>query len=100
LRRFQVNLQFLAYWDVLSDEDAKLLQTREIPGHAEEFETAFALAAFPENVRSAAINNSAASKATAALGKSLIPRIVDRVAQRVQEMVDGTSVAPVPPFFP
>jgi creatinine amidohydrolase len=100
LRRFQVNLQFLAYWDVLSEEDAQLLQTGVIPGHAEEFETAFALAAFQDNVRPAELNNSAAARATAAVGRSLIPRIVPRVAQRVQDMMDGTSVVPVPPFFP
>jgi creatinine amidohydrolase/Fe(II)-dependent formamide hydrolase-like protein len=41
----------LPYWDVLDKEDAELLETKSIPGHAQEYETAFALAAFPENVR-------------------------------------------------
>src|SRR6266446_2025153 len=57
LRFYQVNLQFLCYWDVLREADAKeLLKSGQrlpddLPGHAQEFETALALAAFPENVR-------------------------------------------------
>src|SRR5258708_35950972 len=53
----QVNLHFLSYWDVLTEADAReLLKSgqqlpNDLPGHAKEFETAFALAAFPENVR-------------------------------------------------
>src|SRR5437899_4610191 len=57
LRFYQVKLQFLCYWDVLREADAKeLLKSGQrlpddLPGHAQEFETALALAAFPENVR-------------------------------------------------
>ena len=46
-----INLQFLPYWDTLRPEDAKLLKSGQripydMPGHAQEFETSFALAAF------------------------------------------------------
>ena len=57
LRLFQVNLHFLSYWDVLTEEDARELLTgghrmpEDLPGHAEEFETSIALAAFPQSVR-------------------------------------------------
>src|SRR5881409_975914 len=57
LRLYPVNLQFLSYWDVLTESDAKeLLKSGhrlpdDLPGHAQEFETGIALAAFPENVR-------------------------------------------------
>lgn len=102
LRRFQVNLHFLPYWDTLTAEDALLLQTKSIPGHAQEFETAFALAAFPENVRADAVSDqpdTSPALATAEAGQQLIDRTVDRVAQYVTEMMDGTRVAEVPPFF-
>ena len=52
-----VNLHFMSYWDVLTKEDAQELLVGghrlpdDMPGHAQEFETALALAAFPENVR-------------------------------------------------
>ena len=52
LQRFEINLFFHSYWDFLSDDVARAhLKTGQCPGHAQEFETAFALAAFPENVR-------------------------------------------------
>ncbi len=102
LRRFQVNLQFLPYWDTLTAEDANELQTKSIPGHAQEFETAFALAAFPENVRPEALSDQpdpAPAMATANAGQVLIDRTVDRVAEFVQEMIDGRRIAEVPAFF-
>ncbi|MEQ9411476.1 MAG: creatininase family protein [Fuerstiella sp.] len=102
LRRFQVNLHFLPYWDVLTEEDANELTTKSIPGHAQEFETAFALAAFPENVRSEAVGDQpdpAPGEATADSGRLLIDRTVERVAEFVQQMMDGRMTAEIPPFF-
>src|SRR5437773_6609794 len=89
LRLHQVNLQFLSYWDVLTEADAKdLLKSghhlpEDLPGHAQEFETAVALAAFPENVRTAVWADQADLKpsiATAGQGGALIERIVERVS--------------------
>jgi creatinine amidohydrolase len=103
LRKFQVNLQFLPYWDVLNSEDANLLETKSIPGHAQEYETAFALAAFPENVRTDMWEDQedkAPALATAENGRILNERTIDRVAEFVQEMMDGKRVAEIPPFFP
>ncbi|APZ91205.1 creatininase family protein [Fuerstiella marisgermanici] len=102
LRKFQVNLQFLPYWDVLTEADANELQSKSIPGHAQEFETAFALAAFPENVRSEAVADQpdpAPAMATAENGQLLIDRTVDRVADYLQEMLDRKRTAEVPAFF-
>ncbi len=103
LRRFQVNLQFLPYWNVLEKDDAELLETKSIPGHAQEFETAFAMAQFPENIRLHELSNQpdpAPAKATAEAGQELINRVVDRVSIHLQKMIDGESVVEVPPFFP
>lgn len=102
LRRYQVNLHFLPYWDVLTKNDAELLQTKDIPGHAQEFETAFALAAFPENVRAEALSDqpdTSPALATAEAGTLLIERTVDRVSDYLQRMIDGEFAAEVPPFF-
>jgi creatinine amidohydrolase len=108
-RRYQINLQFISYWDVLEEQDAQdLLQgskrvPEDLPGHAQEFETAFALAAFPEHVRSDAIADqpdAGPAHADAETGHAFIERIVDRVARHVQKMIDGTSHPPVPPYHP
>ncbi len=104
-----VNVLFLSYWDVLSEQDAReLLRSghalpTDLPGHAQEFETATALAAFPENVRTDIWTDQPDQKpslATASSGEEFLRRIVDRVAQYVQDMIDGKRVEPTPDYFP
>jgi creatinine amidohydrolase len=103
-QRFEMNLQFCSYWDFLPDSVAKAqLKTGRSPGHAQEFETAFALAAFPENVRRQAMREQTDKEpleATAEAGRVLIASIVDGVSRHLQAMLDGTDVAPIPPFQP
>ena len=108
-RLYQVNLQFLSYWDVLTEADAKeLLKSghrlpQDLPGHAQEFETAVALAAFPDNVRTAVWADQPdhnPALATARQGQAFLDRIVERVAAYVAEMIEGKRVAGIPPFFP
>ncbi len=103
-QRFEINLQFHSYWDFLPAELAKAhLKTGRFPGHAQEFETAFALAAFPENVRHPAMADQSDREplhATAETGRVLIAGIVDAVTRHLAEMLDGTNVAPIPPFMP
>ena len=109
LRMSQVNLHFISYWDVLGEADAQeLLRSghrlpQDLPGHAQEFETAFALSAFAENVRTNMWKDQPDQKpstATAYQGTELIKRIVDRVTVYVQEMIEGKRVAEAPPYFP
>lgn len=109
LRRYQVNLQFLSYWDVLTAADAKeLLKSghrlpEDLPGHAQEFETSLALAAFPENVRTDMWKDQpdpTPALATAEQGQELWERITTRVTCHVEEMIQGKRVATIPPFFP
>lgn len=109
LRRFQVNLHFLPYWDVYTVEDAgELMESGQrlpddLPGHAQEFETSFALAAFPENVRTdmwTDQQDQTPAMATAAKGTAFIERAVERVAKYLQEMIDGKRVQPIPDFHP
>ncbi len=106
LREFQVNLQFLSYWDVLTAEDAKLLRggqrmPEDLPGHAQEFETALAMYAFPENIRTDAMEDQTdqtPSQATAEIGEQLCDRIVERVAVYVEQMINGARSQRVPSF--
>jgi creatinine amidohydrolase len=103
-QRFEINLQFHSYWDFLPEEIARThLKTGRWPGHAQEFETAFALAAFPENVRADAMNDQPDREplsATAEAGRALIAAIVDEVTRHCREMIAGTNCAPIPPFHP
>ncbi len=49
--RLGVHLDFCSYWEAYSQETVKqMLVSGECPGHAAEFETSVALAAFPEAV--------------------------------------------------
>lgn len=109
LQRFQLNLHFLTYWDVLTEADARELLTSghrlpdDLPGHAQEFETSVALAAFPENVRTDIWADQAdptAAMATVECGRKFIQRIVERLAAYLQEMIDGRRIAKTPAFFP
>jgi len=109
LRMARVNLHFLSYWEVLTELDAEQLLTSghrlpdDLPGHAQEFETSFALAQFPENVRRAMWTDQAdptPSMATAETGQALIDRVVERVAGYVEEMIGGKRVAEIPGYHP
>src|SRR5438128_5862522 len=108
LRLYQVNLQFLSYWDVLTEADAReLLKSGhrlpdDLPGHAQEFETAIALAAFPDNVRTEIWSDQPDSKPALAIaqqGQTFLDRIVERVTAYVADMIDGKRVAAIPPFY-
>ena len=104
LQRLEINLHFKSYWDFISPAEAEpYLETNRFPGHAQEFETAFAMAAFPENVRHAAMQDQEDKEplyATAENGKALIELAVNNVASFVQEMIDGKEVAEIPAFHP
>lgn len=109
LREFQVNVHFLSYWDVLTKSDAEAVLEGgarlpdDLPGHAQEFETSFALAEFPENVRTemwADQSDPTPPLANAEKGRDLLRRIVDRVASYLEEIIDGRRCAEVPRFQP
>lgn len=108
-RKFPVNLHFMSYWDVLTAEDARQwLRSGErlpedLPGHAQEFETAIALAAFPENVRPDAVadqRDSTPALARAEAGRAFLDRVVERVSDYLGEMLNGTRTNATPPFHP
>jgi creatinine amidohydrolase len=104
-----VNLHLLSYWEVLTPDDARELLSGghrlpdDMPGHAQEFETAIGLAAFPENVRQDVWTDQADRKpalATAATGRAFLERIVPRVASYLEDMLAGRRANETPPFHP
>ena len=86
-----IDLRFHSYWDVIPREFAEeVLETGQYPGHAGEFETSFALYAFPENVRLKAAPHSkdrGVDAATAEKGRLLAESAIDGVAKLVREML-------------
>ncbi len=112
LLKWQCNLHFYPYWDTLTVEDGEELLDNlgqpvripyDLPGHAQEWETSFALAAFPENVRTDMWKDQKDHKpslATAEKGQEFIGRITDRLTVYIQDMIDGKNVVPIPPHHP
>jgi creatinine amidohydrolase len=107
-RLHPVNLHFLSYWDVLEQADAdELLEgsrtyPNDWPGHAQEFETSIALAAFPENVRQDAVGDQddrTPSLAKEETGRVYLERITSRLSTYVQDMIDGTRTEEQPPYY-
>jgi creatinine amidohydrolase len=102
LQRLETNVQFHSYWDFLDPSIAEShMSTGRWPGHAQEFETAFALAAFPENVRHDAMADQEDKEplaATAEAGQAVIDGIVTGVSAHVQKMITGESTAEIPDF--
>ena len=99
-----VDLHFVSYWELIPKEFAvEHLATARMPGHAQEFETAFALALFPENVRRDAMEDQADKEpleATAENGQALADEAVRRVADYVKAMIEGSKHAPEVKHFP
>ncbi|SVB06721.1 uncharacterized protein METZ01_LOCUS159575, partial [marine metagenome] len=108
--RLGIDFRFHSYWESF-DEDLvkKQMESGNCPGHASEFETSFAHAAFPRHIHwegvdydNAEITISEADRATqdrefhheaklanAIKGQAMIDVAVDWVAAKVQEMIGG-----------
>lgn len=87
------NVQFRSYWN-LSREIAERHCTGRVPGHALEYETALALALFPESVRQDAMRdpeNKEALKATAEQGKILAEAAISKTVEYLQGMIEGRN---------
>lgn len=99
-----VDLHFVSYWDLIPKDFAdQHLNTKRMPGHAQEFETAFALALFPENVRHEAMQDQPDKQpleATAEAGWALANEAVRRVAEYLEGMIQGAHRAPEVKHFP
>lgn len=109
--RLGIGLAFHSYWEAYSPELIKeQMESGNCPGHAAEFETSIALAAFPENVDWEGVDYDGAKLsipdqdqaesdreyhrearlATAEKGKRMIEVAVDWVVERMQEMISDS----------
>ena len=89
-----VDLRFNSYWDLIPDEFANdILDVGHHPGHAGEFETSFAMHAFPGNVRGDDIQynlDAETAAGTAEKGRILIDKAVEGTTALLEEMLAGS----------
>ena len=87
-----LDLRFNSYWDFIPEDLAdSILEVGQYPGHAGEFETSFAMEAFPENVRANAISknkDAEAQAASAEKGRMFIDKAVEGTMDLIREMLD------------
>ncbi len=92
VRRYEAEWRVSTYWNVLTEDDVRAhLKTGKMPGHATEFETACALAWFPELVNREAMVNAEALQASEEAGRALAELIIARNAAIAEEMLRGAS---------
>lgn len=87
----EANVQFHSYWN-LSRPEAEQLCKSGVPGHAQEYETAMALAVCPHNVRLEAMQDQEDKEplaASAAQGHKLVDAAVNATRRYVEEMMAG-----------
>jgi creatinine amidohydrolase len=85
-----VMLQFHSYWDVYTPEQRQANVTGgRCPGHAGEFETSFALAAFPHHVQQDATQYDDALLATRAHGEAMVEAAVVGVARLLDDLLQA-----------
>jgi len=86
----EADVRVHGYWHSIPADFAEhVLDGGRFPGHAGEFETSFALHAFPETVRSDAIRDAGdpePATATAEKGRRLVEKIVDGLTELVKQM--------------
>ena len=96
----RVNVVYASYWDLYSDEELhSLVDSKRAPGHANEYETSFALAAFPERVHAEDMDDDEARLATEARGRQAIDIVTAHVADLLQRMIDGEAPVIEPHSF-
>jgi creatinine amidohydrolase len=109
-RKLGINIQMNSYWDGYTPEVIKkYMQSGKAPGHAAEFETSFAMAAFPERIHWEGVDYEKAKAhlhikdpasaraeeeffheaklASAAKGEAMLTIAVNWVAERLQQMI-------------
>jgi creatinine amidohydrolase len=105
-----IDVRFHSYWEAYTPELVQVqMESNRCPGHAAEFETSFALAAFPERVEWEGVEydrakltirnpeqaerdrmfHTEARLATAAKGQAMIDVAVTWVADRMRDMLEG-----------
>jgi len=94
----EVNVQFESYWN-LCREFSEAHCEGAVPGHAQEYETAMALYALPDNVRRAALDSGSDPSARLAMpeqGRELVEQAISGTVRFLSEMSAGTRRAMMP----
>jgi creatinine amidohydrolase len=109
-RKLGINIQVNGYWDGYTPEIIKkYMESNKAPGHAAEFETSFAMAAFPERIHWEGVDYEKAKPhlhikdpasareeeqffreaklATTAKGEAMLRLAVNWVAERLRQMI-------------
>ena len=93
LQTTDANLHFVSYWDLIPKDFAdKHLKTKRYPGHAQEFETATALALFPNSVWHEAMQDQEDKEpleATSEVGQALVDEAISQVVAYAKSLIDG-----------
>jgi len=86
-----LEVEYVTYWETIPAEfyETHLDQDRSA-GHAGEFETSFAMVAFPERIRAGCIEFESAKLATIPKGGLIMDAVINGVAGEVQKLLDHT----------
>ena len=106
-----IDVQFHSYWEAYTKEFVdEMMESKDCPAHAAEFETSFAMAAFHENIHWEGVDYEAANLkiesesyrpkdqeyfqagrdyATPKKGRVMVDVAIDWVADKVRGMIDG-----------
>ena len=106
-----IDVQFHSYWEAYSKEFVdEMMESKDCPAHAAEFETSFAMAAFPENIHWEGVDYEGANLSiqsesyrpkdpeyfqagrdysTPKKGRVMADVAIDWVADKMKGMIDG-----------
>jgi creatinine amidohydrolase len=94
------NVVYASYWDLCADDEVyPLVQSGYAPGHANEYETSFGLAAFPERVHEDLMDDEQAQMGTREHGMQQIETVVGHVSDLLRRMIAGESPTIEPHSF-
>jgi creatinine amidohydrolase len=84
-----LGVEYVTYWKTIPDAFFEAhLESDRSAGHAGEFETSFAMVAFPERIRAGSVNYDSAQLATIAKGGLIMEAAVEGVAGEMQKLLD------------
>ena len=89
VQRLGVDVRFYSYWSLIPKTVIEAhMDPGEVPSHASKFETSLMLAMDPTCVRTEAIEDEGAKRATAEKGRAMIEGAVDGVVGVLREMME------------
>ena len=87
-----IDIKFLGYWDLIPENFINsILDTKEYPDHATEFETSLAMYAIPESVRFEKLKSSketGVNKASVSKGEKLAKKAIAETIQTIKKMTE------------